>query len=55
MLQAVLSIGIGAGLGAVMGYFGQCSTGACPLTSSWWRGAIYGGIMGVVFYFSARK
>lgn len=55
MLQAVLSIGIGAGLGAALGYFGQCTSGACPLTSTWWRGAIYGAIMGLVFYLSARK
>jgi thioredoxin len=42
---------IGSAAGAVMGYFGQCSSGACPLTSTWWRGAIYGAVLGGVFYF----
>lgn len=55
MFHLIISVGIGTGLGALMGYFGQCSTGACPLTATWWRGAIYGGLMGLMFYFSARK
>ncbi|MCY2952865.1 MAG: DUF6132 family protein [Planctomycetota bacterium] len=46
---------IGAGLGAIMGYFGQCSSGACPLTSTWWRGAIYGGSMGLLIAGSFLK
>ena len=45
-LVAVL---IGATLGAGLGYFGQCNSGTCPLTSTWWRGAIYGGLMGLLF------
>lgn len=40
---------IGAALGALLGYFGQCTSGACPLTATWWRGALYGGFMGVLF------
>jgi hypothetical protein len=55
MLQAILTVGIGAGLGALLGYYGQCTSGTCPLTSTWWRGAIYGAVIGMVFYFSARK
>ena len=46
LLRIALPIAIGAGLGALMGYFGQCSTGACPLTSTWWRGALYGAVLG---------
>jgi len=46
---------IGAGLGAIMGYFGRCSSGACPLTSTWWRGAIYGGSMGLLIAVSFLK
>lgn len=45
---------IGAALGATLGYFGQCSSGTCPLTSTWWRGAIYGGLMGFLFGASAK-
>jgi hypothetical protein len=54
LLRIALPIVIGAGLGALMGYFGQCSTGACPLTSTWWRGALYGAALGTVFVFSNR-
>jgi len=55
MLRFVIIIAIGAGIGALLGYFGQCSSGTCPLTSTWWRGAIYGGFLGLLFAFSARS
>ncbi len=48
-----LPIFIGALLGAALGYFGQCSSGACPLTSTWWRGAIYGAVMGTLFFLAS--
>ena len=44
----------GAVLGALLGYFGQCSSGTCPLTSTWWRGALYGGFLGLMLALSAR-
>ena len=46
---------IGSAAGAVMGYFGQCSSGSCPLTSTWWRGAIYGSVMGLLLTMSLWK
>ncbi len=49
-----LPILIGILLGAMLGYFGQCSSGTCPLTSTWWRGAIYGGVIGTLFFFTSR-
>jgi hypothetical protein len=55
MTHILIPLLIGAALGALMGYFGQCSSGACPLTSTWWRGAIYGGVMGLLFAFSSRR
>jgi thioredoxin 1 len=51
MLSLALYALVGTGLGAAMGYFGQCTSGTCPLTSTWWRGAIYGAVLGGVFYF----
>lgn len=45
----------GAVLGGLMGYFGQCTSGTCPLTSSWWRGALYGGCLGLLMALSARS
>ena len=44
----------GAALGALMGYYGQCTSGTCPLTSTWWRGALYGGFLGLLAAFSHR-
>lgn len=55
MLALILSLSLGAGVGALMGYFGQCSTGACPLTATWWRGALYGAFMGLMFYGVIRR
>jgi F0F1-type ATP synthase assembly protein I len=42
-------------LGALMGYFGQSSSGTCPLTSTWWRGALYGGGLGLLMALGARS
>jgi hypothetical protein len=47
--RIIIGVAIGMGVGALMGHFGQCSTGACPLTATPYRGAIYGGVMGALF------
>jgi len=54
MSRVVIAVLIGVALGSALGYFSQCSTGTCPLTSTWWRGAIYGGVMGLLFGLSAK-
>ena len=41
-IQMVVGLLIGGGLGALMGYFGKCTTGACPLTANPWRGGFIG-------------
>ncbi len=46
-LRAVLPVLIGAALGALAGQLGACADGTCPLTSSWWRGALAGAGFGV--------
>jgi len=43
-----LGVLIGGSIGAVLGYFGKCSSGACPLTANPYRGAIYGAVMGAL-------
>ncbi len=53
LIRMALGVLIGSGLGAMLGYFGKCTTGACPLTGTPWRGAIFGGLIGVLFSFSA--
>jgi len=55
MIRLIIGTAIGVGLGALMGYFGKCSSGACPLTANPYRGAIYGGIMGALFAFSMAE
>lgn len=54
VLRFVLIVLGGAAVGALLGYFGQCTSGTCPLTSTWWRGALYGGFLGIVIALSAR-
>ncbi len=49
-MSLILSLVVGAGLGAVLGYYGKCSTGTCPLTANPWRGAIYGMVLGLLFH-----
>ncbi|WP_233256514.1 DUF6132 family protein [Opitutus sp. ER46] len=47
-LRFLLPMAVGALLGAALGYYGQCSSGTCPLTSTWWRGALYGASLGLL-------
>jgi hypothetical protein len=53
LIRFLLPMAIGALLGAAMGYFGQCTSGTCPLTSTWWRGALYGAVLGLLIAASA--
>ena len=55
ILRVVLIILGGAALGAAMGYYGQCTSGTCPLTSTWWRGALYGGVIGLIAALGGRS
>jgi hypothetical protein len=55
MLSMILPIAVGALLGTGLGYFGQCSSGTCPLTSTWWRGALYGAALGGIFAFGSNR
>jgi hypothetical protein len=55
VLPYLLPVAAGAALGALLGYFGQCSNGTCPLTSTWWRGALYGAVWGLLLALSSSK
>ncbi len=48
MLKLVIGAVVGVGLGAWMGSTRRCETGACPLTSNPYLGAVYGGLMGLM-------
>ena len=50
--KVLLGVLIGAGIGAAVGYFGKCSSGACPLTANPYRGALWGALLGSVFAFA---
>jgi hypothetical protein len=39
-IQLAVGLLIGGGVGAAMGYFGKCTTGACPLTANPVRGGL---------------
>lgn len=54
-LRFLIPILAGAALGAALGYYGQCTSGTCPLTSTWWRGALYGGGLGLIIAFGQRS
>ncbi len=47
MIRILIGILIGAAAGGALGYFGSCSTGTCPFTSTWWGGALFGGVVGM--------
>lgn len=48
IMRLLLGILIGGAIGAVLGYFGKCSSGACPFTANPFRGALYGAIVGIL-------
>ena len=47
MLRLISTPVLGALLGGGLGYLNPCTTGACPFTSSWWSGAIFGSLAGL--------
>lgn len=47
-MKIVLGVLIGAAIGFGIGYFGKCVSGACPLTSNPFVGAIVGAILGLL-------
>ena len=52
LIQLVLGLLIGGGLGAMLGYFGKCTSGACPLTANPYRGGFIGAMIGGMLAFS---
>ncbi len=46
MVKLVLGVLAGGAVGALLGASGRCETGACPLTSNPYAGALYGALLG---------
>lgn len=55
LLRLLIGISVGTVLGSLLGYFGKCTSGTCPLTSTPWRGAIYGAVMGALLALSLKQ
>jgi thioredoxin 1 len=53
MIQLGAGLLFGGIIGALLGYFGKCSTGTCPLTANPYRGAILGAVIGGFLAFSS--
>lgn len=53
MTKLLLILSLGGGLGAATGYYGQCTSGTCPLTSTWYMGAVFGTLIAAAL-FTAR-
>ena len=49
IIRLLIGISIGALAGVVLGYFGKCSSGICPLTANPFRGAMFGALLGTLF------
>jgi thioredoxin 1 len=52
LIQIAAGLLIGGGAGALMGYYGKCTSGTCPLTANPWRGAFVGALMGGLLAYS---
>jgi thioredoxin 1 len=52
LIQIMAGLLIGGACGALLGYFGKCTSGACPLTSNPWRGGFLGAVIGAMLVFS---
>jgi len=48
LIKALAIVAVGALLGAALGATRTCTDGGCPLTANPWRGAIWGGFIGLM-------
>jgi len=48
MTRILIGAGVGLIAGGVIGYFGRCSSGTCPLTGSRYGGALFGAVLGAL-------
>lgn len=49
-MRIILGTLIGAGIGVLIGYFGRCTSGMCPLTSNPKISTLIGALMGALMF-----
>ena len=49
MLWLLVSVSIGAAVGAALGHFGRCSTGGCVMFANRTRGMLVGAAYGMLY------
>ena len=47
-LKALMGIALGAAVGVAWSRLTRCSTGTCPLTSTWWTAGLIGAAFGLM-------
>jgi hypothetical protein len=45
---------VAGALGALIGYYRECTDGSCPLHPTWWKGAIFGTVVAVIGVVAVR-
>ncbi|MFW6066491.1 MAG: DUF6132 family protein, partial [Planctomycetota bacterium] len=48
LFRILMGLAIGALAGGVLGYWGKCNSGTCPLTATPLRGLLVGALLGTV-------
>ncbi|HBC87182.1 MAG TPA: hypothetical protein DCZ94_09530 [Lentisphaeria bacterium] len=48
IMKILIGILVGAAIGFLIGYFGRCASGTCPLTSNPWTSMTIGATLGFV-------
>jgi hypothetical protein len=54
-IKIVLGVVIGGAVGGLLGYYGKCAGGTCPLTGNPYLGAAYGAAIGLLIALTAAK
>ena len=54
LLKAQWPLAVGAVVGGLAGYYGQCQSGTCIFTATWWGGAVAGLLLAAVITTGTR-
>ena len=54
VLKTQWPVAVGAAVGGTVGYYGQCQSGTCIFTATWWGGAIMGTLLAALVINATR-